>query len=557
MKKEIGEKKILAYALANAITHDGKAQVGAVLPKLFQEGLRKEQIKSILPKIQKIVKEVNSLNKKEQEEEFQELNKLVKKRKEREGLPQLPKAKKEKVIMRLAPYPSGPLHIGNARPVILNDEYVKMYGGKLFLVVDDTIGSEEKKIVKEAYRLIPEGLNWLDIKYNKKIIYKSDRLKLYYKHAEDLIKKDKAYVCFCDAETLHKNRFKGKECEHRKVSPKENLKHWKEMLEGKYKEHQATLRIKTSMKDKNPAFRDRVLFRISERKHPKTGNKYKVWPMLEMSWAIDDKLLGITHVLRGKELMIETDMEKYIFDIFKWKYPEFIHTGLLQFEGAKLSKSKSQKEIATGKYFGWDDPRTWSLQSLKRRGIKKEALRVFILQFGITQTEITVPIEALYKENKKFVESSDRYFFIADPVKIRIKDAEKLKTKMHLHPDYSKRGDRNFTTYQDFYISKDDYKKISKGKTYRFMNLFNFKNFKFVSKEHKPELGAKLIHWLPIQKDLVKTEILMPDSIVMKGLAENGIRKLKAGEIIQFERFGFCRFDRKEKDKFVFWFSHR
>ncbi len=556
-KIKISEKKILAYALKNALNHDSKAQVGSVLPKLFQEGLKKEQIKSIIPTIQKIVKQVNVLSRLDQEKKFNELSKLVKRRKERVGLPTLSNAIKGKVVMRFAPYPSGPLHIGNARPIILNDEYVKEYGGKLFLVIDDTIGSEEKQLIKEAYELITKGSDWLEINYKKPVIYKSDRLKLYYKYAEELIKKNKAYVCFCDSETLHKNRIKGIECKHRNTKPKENLKYWKEMLKGKYEEHKATLRIKTDMKHKNPAFRDRVLFRISKREHPKTKKKYKVWPLLEISWAVDDKLLGITHILRGKELMIETDMEKYIFDIFGWKYPEFIHTGLLQFEGAKLSKSKSQKEVKTGRYIGWDDPRTWSLQSLERRGFKPEAIRNFILQFGVTQTEIKVPIEALYKENKKIIETSNRFFFVANPKKITIKNAPKIKTKLELHPDHPKRGHRIFETGQNFYITTEDYKKIKKRKPYRLMNLFNFSDFKFLSRKHDLNFGAKLIHWLPIQKNLIKTEILMPDAKIIKGLAEPDIRKLKIGDIIQFERFGFCRFDKKDKNKFVFWFAHR
>ncbi len=462
--------------------------------------------------------------------------------------------------MRLAPFPSGPLHLGNARPFIINDEYVKMYKGKLLLVIDDTIGSEEKQIVKEAYKLIPEALEWLNIKYEQPIIYKSDRLELYYKWAEELIKKDKAYVCFCDSETLHKNRINGEECEHRKALIEENLEYWEDMLKGKYKEKQAVLRIKTSMKHKNPAFRDRVLFRISNRIHPRTKKKYKVWPLLEFSWAIDDHFLNITHIIRGKDLMMESEMERYIWNIFGWKQPEIIHTGLVSIEGAKISKSKSQREILTGKYFGWHDPRTWSIQSLRRRGIKAEAIRAFCLSLGLTQTEATVPVENLYKENKKIVEKSSRYFFVANPRKITIKSAPRLKTKIPLHPNELKRGYRHFTTNQDFYITSEDYKKIVRGKMYRLMNLFNFtKNhyFKFISKEHRPELKAKLIHWLPVQKGLVNTEIVMPDGKIIRGLAESEIQKLKPDTVVQFERFGFCRLDEKEKNKMIFWFAHR
>ena len=97
------------------------------------------------------------------------------------------------------------MHIGN-KIHILNDEYTKKYKGKLLLVLDDTIGSEEKNVTKEAYDMIPEGLKWLGIEFENKIIYKSDRLEIYYKYAEELIKKEKAYVCTRDSETLRSNR---------------------------------------------------------------------------------------------------------------------------------------------------------------------------------------------------------------------------------------------------------------------------------------------------------------------------------------------------------------
>jgi glutamyl-tRNA synthetase len=561
-------KKILIHSLSNAIIHNGQAQATSVLPKLFQEGLKREEIKQVIPIIQKTVNEINNLTIEEQKKKFESLNVKVKKKEKEKGLSDLEKVK-NKVVMRFAPYPSGPLHIGNARPAILNDEYVKKYGGKLLLVIDDTIGSQEKQIIKEAYKLIPHGLDWLQVNYDK-ILYKSDRLDLYYKYAEQLIRKNKAYVCFCSSKKIHDNRTRKKECECRKKTSEENLIEWKKMLAGKYKEGHATLRIKTSMQHKNPAFRDRVLFRISNRTHPRVKKKYKIWPLLEMSWAVDDHLLGITHVLRGKDLMIESEMEKYIWKILGWKQPVLIHTGLVSITGAKISKSKSQKEVMTGKYIGWDDPRTWSLQSLEARGIKPEALRKFCISLGLTQTEVTVPIESLYKKNKKIIESSNRYFFIENPVKIKIKNSPRIIAKLPLHPDHAERGYRLIETTEDFYIAKKDHLEIKKSKQdiFRFMNLFNFKRikhkmiFEFHSRELQPLLKAKLIHWLPLSKELIKTKIMMPEGEIVKGLAEQNVKNLEVGTIIQFERFGFCKLHKihkksKKGKEYEFWFAHR
>lgn len=555
---EVLKEKILAYALENAIAHGGKARVDAVLSRLFQEGLHKEDIKEVSPKIVAIVKDVNSLKQSEQESKFSPLSKLVKKRESVEKeLPELENVK-GKVVLRLCPFPSGPLHIGNARQAILNDEYAKRYNGKFILIFDDTIGSKEKPIVKDAYPLIFEGLRWLDIKIDD-TFYKSDRLNIYYEHALKLIKNNKAYVCLCSPEKLKKNRINGIECKCRSNSVSENIKAWQYMLaEGK--EGQFTLRIKTDMQHENPAFRDRVLFRISQRKHPRTGNRYKVWPLLDFSMAIDDHLLGITHIIRGKELMMEGTVEELIWDIFGWPHPTVYYTGLLQLKGLKLSKSKFAKEVKSKKYRGWDDPRTFSLQSLARRGIQPEALRAFILQFGLHQNEITVPIDMLYTENKKIIERSDRYFFVADPVKITIENSPKLKASVPLHPQDPKRGSRKFETGQQFYITKGDLKEIKSNKICRLMNLLNFSKkgnkFVFHSIEHKPDLKAKLIHWLPCQENLVKAKVLMLDGGYVKGLAEAGIAKLKEGTIVQFERFGFCRLVKKNTE-YEFWFTQK
>ena len=545
------DKKILLASLENAIKHDGKANVNAVLGIVLSKNLElKKNIKELQKNVSDVVSNINNVTLEEQKLQFKNLGgEITEKKEEERKLPEL-KNVKGKIIMRLAPYPSGPLHIGNSRPYIINDEYVKMYNGKLLLVIDDTIGSEEKNISKEAYKLIPEGLEWLDIAFDKKVIYKSDRLEIYYKYAEELIKKNKAYVCECSSEILRGNRQKGLECNCRVKSISTNLRDWEKMF--KAKEGSTSLRIKTDMKHKNPAFRDRVIFRISDRKHPRIGNKFRIWPLLDFSWAIDDHLLDITHILRGKELMMESDMERYIWNVFKWRQIEIIHTGLLQIEGIKLSKSKSKKEVESGAYEGWDDPRTWSMQSLKRRGFQPEAIRRFILSFGVTQSEIKVPVDVLYSENRKLLDKKvNRYFFISNPKKIKIKNAPNLNVEVPLHPD-DNRGHRKFKTEDEFYISDD----IKKNTVYRFMHLFNFKDNKYLSTELDKSLNAKLIHWIPANDNFVNVEIVMVDNSRINGIAESSVRNLKVDDIIQFERQFFCRLDNKSNDKIVFSYAH-
>jgi glutamyl-tRNA synthetase len=549
---------ILKYALINAVGHNGKADIQAVLGKILAEKPDlKSKIKEILPEIKKIVEEVNSLSVDEQKKRFNELGIVVERKKVEEfALPELPNAIKGKVVMRLAPFPSGPLHIGNARMVILNDEYVKRYDGKLLLVYDDTIGSEEKFIIPEAYKMIKEGLDWLGVKYHK-VFYKSDRLKFFYDYATQLIEKDLAYVCTCSVEQLRKNRKSGVECHCRSNSTNENLELWRDMLLGKIKEGRATVRLKTDMQHPNPAFRDRVLLRIVEREHPRVGRKYRVWPTLEFSWAIDDYLLGITHILRGKDLMIEDMTEEFIWNKMGWKKCEFVHYGLLNIEEAKLSKTAVRKAIEKGVYSGWEDPRTWSIQSLMKRGIQPQAIRKFIVNMGLSLADVKVPAEILYAENRKIIDPiANRYFAVLEPTKISVEGAPKMKeVKAALHPDFPKRGTRRIPLdTSKIYIEKADLKKFC-GQEVGLMNLFtiiNNKISKFVSKEVKYDVQK--IHW--VSEPNVKIKIVMPDASVKQAIAEPDVRKLEVGDVIQLCRVGFCRVD-KAGEKPVLYFAHK
>jgi len=561
---EIKNNVIKAYALENAIKHEGKANQGAILAGLFAEGLQKSEIKDYIPKIQEIIQTVNTMSTEEQEKEFKKLKNKTSKREIREGLPELKNATQGKVIMRFAPFPSGPIHIGNTRQLILNDEYAKKYNGKLILVMDDTIGSENKPLITEAYKLIEDGVKWLECNYDKKVIYKSDRIPIYYQYAEELIEKGYLYICTCPKETIKENKENKIECECRNLYMKEQQNRWKKMFtadEGEY-----CARLKTSMQDPDPAFRDRIMFRISKRTHPKLKNKYQVYPLLDFSWAIDDHLLNITHIVRGMDLMMETKVEKFIWDIFGWEHPEIIHTGFFQLEGIKISKSKGTQEVKSGEYIGWNDPRLWSLQSLQDRGIQPSAIREFIVSQGIRKSNTTVPIDVLYSINKKLIETSDKYFFIKGPIKIKINAAPELEIQIPLSP-HKTIEKKEIQTTQEFYITQEDHNNMQTNENYRLMHLLNFKThktsavtpmeFSYTSTEPDKTLNAKLIHWLPKTSNNINTTILMPNGEKVKGLGEEHLHKIKEGTIIQFERFGFVKLHKKRKDSLEFFYTSK
>ena len=561
---DISENVIRAYALENAIKYSGKANQGAVLSGLFAEGLEKSEVKEVIPKIQKILKEVNSFSLNEQKKRFELLGNKTSKRDVREGLPELENVENGKVVMRFAPFPSGPLHIGNARTLILNDEYVKKYGGKLILVMDDTIGSEAKPIEPEAYKLIEEGVKWLKVEYDKNVIYKSDRIEKYYDYAYELIKKGYMYVCSCAQEEIRDLRFKGEECSCRQFHATHQLRRWRDMFSAE--EGAMVVRLKTSMSDSDPAFRDRVMFRISDRPQAKLGTKYRVYPMLDFAFAIDDHFLGITHILRGMELAIETRVEKFIWDIFKWKHPEVIYNGHFEIEGVKLSKSKGAIEVKSKKYSGWNDPRTWSLQSLRDRGFSPDTIRQFILNMGLKKTNVKIPVDVLYSLNKRILTEVPRYFFVENPVKIKIKGSPSLSVDIPFHPN-GKLGSRKFNTSQEFLISENDYNLMTDG-DYRLTHLLNFKSdkiqrikpreFSFVSEKSEKNEKIKFMPWLVSGAGNVKIKIRMPDGLFVEGFGESSLKNLKIGSVIYFERVGFVRLysvDNKSGEM-EFWFGH-
>ena len=532
------------YALQNAALHGGKAEAKAVLGKVLAEDpTLRSRAKELMAEILKVVEDVNGLSEGQQISELEALAPELLERSKGEKtleLPPLPGAGK-KVVMRLAPYPSGPLHIGNARMVLLNDEYVKRHDGTLILMFDDTIGSDEKYILPEAYDQIKEGLDWLGVKCHE-VLYKSDRLPLFYEWAGKLIRKGHAYVCECSYARLRELREDAAECEHRARSIDDNIARWREMLEGGLKEGGAVLRLKTRMDDPNPAFRDRVLLRVSEREHPRVWSKFRVWPLLEFSWAVDDYLLGVTHVLRGKDLMIEDEMEMAVWDrLGISRRPQFVHYGILFFREMELSKSKYSQAIQDGRLTGIDDPRTWTLQSLRRRGIRPEAVRSFILSFGLSLTDVEVPADNLYAENRSLIDPiAMRYFFVPSPVKIKIEGMPEIPVAhVPVHPDFPEKGSRTLIVSDELYVPAEDLVKLG-GSEVRLKDLCNVvlgETSRFVSKEVK---DIPKIQWL---SEGVPMKVVMPDGHVAEGIGEKSLLKAHPGDVVQLERFGFVRLE--------------
>lgn len=498
----------------------------------------------------------------------------------------------EKVVMRFAPNPNGPPTLGHARGIVINSELVKKYQGKLILRFDDT-DPKTKKPLLEAYDWYIEDCRWLGFNPDE-IVECSSRILEYYKHAEQLIKLGKAYICECAKERFKECKDAGRSCQHRDKTVEENLEGWSRMLSGGYGEGQAVLRIKTELSLPDPALREWVAFRVVKEEHPKVGLKYFSWPMLDFAGAIEDHLLGVTHIIRGKDLMDSEKRQRYVYDYLGWEYPQVMHWGRIRVEEemqnsameedsesstvtTKLSTSRIANAIKEGLYTGWDDPQLHTLMALRRRGITPEAIRNMMLSLGLSESDISLSMENLYSENKKILDANaNRYFFVEDPVEVILENPPLKTVRIPLHPSFRERGVREQTLNIDskgrtkIFISKKDAELMEKENKVKLIGLpciqktgSEKKVLKTKCTDEKPgrsperrDAHAQKIHWV---QDYVKAEVLMndrPANQPKRGYCEKACEKLNEGEIIQFERFGFCKLDKKQQDKLLFCFGH-
>ena len=545
------EKDILKYALKNAIEHKGRADEKAVVGKLFKDKKNLDPVE-VLKEVKEVVKKVNSMNLEEQREELNSLDfRLLKKEKVKKEfiLPELKTDKK--IVMRFAPNPNGAMSLGHSRVALLNWFYVELYKGRYILRFDDT-DPKNKVPLKKVYKWFVNDIKWLGIRIDKKVI-QSKRLKWYYNHAKKLIEMGKAYVCTCDKDEKKDLLMKKKSCNCRELSVKEVSDCWRKMLKKGYKEGEAVLRIKTNLDNKNPAVRDWPAFRIvDENKHP-FNKRARVWPLLNFASAIDDYEQGITHIIRGVDLKVSDDRQRYIYNYLNWEYPEVILVGKLYLKGIG-STTQAKEMIENNELSGWDDPRLGTIMALRKRGFQSEAIVEFIRSLGLNKSDVDISIKNLIAFNKKFLEKkANRHFFIEDPKLIKIENVERMQVDLPLHPDFLERGVRKFKTGDEFFVSEE----LKKNSVYRLIGLFNFKNNKFLSEEHDNNLKAKLSEWLPKDKESVKVEVIMEDNTVREGIGEGSLKNFKSIEVVQFVRFGFCRFDEKKKGVYRFYFCHK
>ncbi|QGA80243.1 glutamate--tRNA ligase [Candidatus Nanohalobium constans] len=549
------------YALRNAVEHGGECNPGAVIGKIFAEE-EFENKGEVQQKAQQVCQEVNELSLEEQEDELESYEFKEQEEEEHDPVPDLEGAEDGEVVLRFAPNPNAPPHIGHARGMVINGELKEKYDGKLILRFDDTDPQTKRPLKTEeydAYQMQQEDFEWLGYEIDE-VRKCSENFDTYIEYAEELIEMGKAYVCQCSQEEGQKYRKEGESCPHRDQSAEENMDLWEEMRNGGLGEGDAVLKIKTDMQHKNPAIRDFVAFRIIEdADHPVTGDEYRVWPMLDFQGAIEDHEMGTTHIFRGKELRASAERQKFIYEYFGWEYPRVNHWGQVQISGfdAPVSGSKLGEMVENGGLDGWDDPRAPTLRALRRRGFQPEAIRNFFVDMGVTENDVEASVESLEKENTRVIDAStERRFLVRDPVELEVEGIpEDVEVGIPRHPE-EEMGERTFELEREngkitVLVEEDD---LEDG-FIRLKGLCNIRvedgKGEFVEGDHKVALekDGDIIHWAPENADT--SEVYMPDGSVIEGRIEPS--NYKVDELYQFERFGFVRCDEEN----VFYYGHQ
>jgi len=563
MAGEDPKELLFLCALQNAVKHGGVPQAGAVVGMVL--GAHPEfrpRAKEVAALAKEAIADVAALSSDDRVRKLQALapdmyEALFVKHEHRKVLPDLEGAE-HGVVMRFAPNPSGPLHIGHARAAVLNDAYVKQYGGRYILRIEDT---DPKRVDPAAYEMVKEDIAWLGLGITETVT-QSERLPLYYDLCKQLIGRGGAYVCTCNNEHFRELKLAKTACPCRDQPVEKNLELWEKMLDHRFKEGEVTIRIKTDLNNPDPAMRDFPAFRILDSPpHPKVTAH--VYPLMNFSVVADDHLLGVTHVIRGKDHIANTRRQRYIYDHFGWNVPVYRHYGRMGIEGVVLSTSQMRLGINEGTFTGWDDIRLGTLRALARRGISPDAVKNAVLAIGIGDTDISFSWDNLYAENKKIVDPvANRYFFVPDPITVTVEGAPNHTAHAMLHPGDAARGTRTLAFEGTVALPRGEI--THDTAMVRLKDLFNvtiswegsIPSFLFAGDSLAEARAAKahIIQWLPAQ-ELVPCTLLTQEGEIA-GACEPLVKK-ELGNVVQFERIGFVKIDAVGNAGVRAYFTHK
>ena len=563
-----------ADALFNAIKHDSDAQVGAIIGPLMGEHAEFREHGDEIPEVvAPVVARVNEMSAEERRERLAELDPDRIEELEAEDepddhpLPDLPNADLyDEVRMRVAPNPNGPWHVGHARMAAVVGTYKGRYDGSFICRFDDT-DPETKRPDLDAYDAILADIEFLGFEPDR-VLKASDRLETYYDHARELIDAGGAYTCTCSGEHFSELKNDATPCEHRDKPAEDTHVEFEAMVAGEFDAGEMVLRVRTDIEHKNPALRDWVAFRQVDTPHPRgVAADYRCWPMLDFQSAVDDQLTEITHIIRGIDLQDSAKRQGFVYDYFGWDYPEVIHWGHVSVDAydVPMSTSSLRELIEAGELDGWDDPRAPTVTSLRRRGIRGEALVDALVELGISTSNVELAMSSIYAANRDRVDDeTDRAFLVRDDpdhgggaVEMTLLGGPDVAA-VPVHPNHADRGVREIPAGGAVKVESVD--RPGHGDRVWLKGLGCVRNTRDAFEPTGDDIDVvrsgevDVVHWVPADESLdVRLRTMDGD---VDGFAEPGLASYGPDELIQFERVGFARIDRQDTAETVAYFAH-
>ena len=385
------------------------------------------------------------------------------------------KATGGKVHTRFPPEPNGYLHIGHSKAIMVNFGYAKYHNGVCYLRFDDTNPEAE---APEYFESIKNMVAWLGFK-PWKITYSSDYFDKLYELAETLIKNGKAYVCHCTAEEIKRGRGikedgtpggERKACVSRDRPIEESLTEFRKMRDGFYKPGEAILRMKQDLNSPSPQMWDLIAYRVLDAPHPRTGTKWRIYPTYDFTHCLVDSLENITHSLCTTEFYLSRESYEWLCDQVHVFRPAQREYGRLNITGTVLSKRKIAKLVNGGYVSGWNDPRLFTLEAIRRRGVPPGAILSFINTLGVTTSTTNIQVVRFESAIRKYLEdTTPRLMFILDPVEVVVDNVDEdfeVECTIPYRPNTPEFGDRMVPFKKRFYIERSDFSEDSENKEF-------------------------------------------------------------------------------------------
>ena len=550
-----------AAALFNALKHGNDPDVGAIMGPLMGENPDFRPHGDEIPGVvAPVVNRVAGMDEAERRERLGELapDKLAEldadEEEDERVLPDLPNAEEGEVVMRAAPNPNGPWHVGHARMPAVIGTYKERYDGEFVCRFDDT-DPETKRPDLDAYDAILEDIAYLGFEPDR-VLRASDRLETYYDHARELIDAGGAYTCSCSGDDFSELKNAGEACPHREKDVETVHEEFEAMVDGEYDSGEMVLRVKTDIEHKNPALRDWVAFRMIDTPHPREeAAEYRCWPMLDFQSGVDDHLTGVTHIIRGIDLQDSAKRQRFVYDYFGWEYPEVLHWGHVQVDeyDVTLSTSTIKGLIEDGELTGWDDPRAPTIRSMRRRGIQGQALVDSMTELGMSTSDVDLAMSSVYANNRDLVDDeANRYFLVRDrdddpAVELPVVDGDAPAPEAghpRFHPEHPDRGEREVPAGR-VAVESSDLPPEGERVWLKGYGPVRYEGDELAYLDADIEIvregDVDVIHWAPAEEGL--ETLLRTVSGDVRGIAEPALAEVDPDTVVQFVRVGFARID--------------